>query len=148
MTFVSMATGVSGGWYLPWLSDEELVSWKESIWRPHSLDPRTAGGLSHIHTVRGCFMCCGVLSSSQFVDQDFAGLSGARVVRIATHPDFQGMGYGSRALELLRDYYEGRTTSLGEEEGEGEEGEGRGEPEEVGIHTSRDSIVSTHLMWH
>jgi N-acetyltransferase 10 len=29
-------------------------------------------------------------------------LSGARVVRIATHPDYQRMGYGSRALELLQ----------------------------------------------
>lgn len=48
------------------------------------------------------------------MDYDFAGLSGGRVVRIATHPDFQGMGYGSRALQLLLDYFEGRLPSLGE----------------------------------
>ena len=55
--------------------------------------------------------------SLQFADHDFAGLSGARIVRIATHPDFQGMGYGSRALQLLLDYFEGRLPNL--EEGEG-----------------------------
>ncbi|KAJ1957271.1 N-acetyltransferase 10, partial [Dispira parvispora] len=39
--------------------------------------------------------------SQQFQDSDFASLSGARVVRIATHPDYIGMGYGARALEQL-----------------------------------------------
>ena len=29
--------------------------------------------------------------SQQFVDHEFAGLSGARIVRIATHPDYQGV---------------------------------------------------------
>ena len=43
-----------------------------------------------------------------------------RVVRIATHPDFQRMGYGSRALRLLADYYGGRVPCLREEEEEGE----------------------------
>jgi N-acetyltransferase 10 len=32
--------------------------------------------------------------SQQFQDNDFAKFTGARVVRIATHPDYQGMGYG------------------------------------------------------
>lgn len=31
-------------------------------------------------------------------------------MRIATHPDFQGMGYGTRAMKLLVDYYSGRTS--------------------------------------
>lgn len=53
-------------------------------------------------------------SSRQFADHEFAGLSGARVVRIATHPDFQGMGYGSRALELLLRYYQGEVPCLEE----------------------------------
>lgn len=44
----------------------------------------------------------------QFTDHNFAGLSGVRVVRIATHPDFQGMGYGTRAMRLLSDYYSGK----------------------------------------
>ncbi|KAM7435703.1 N-acetyltransferase 10 [Porites harrisoni] len=53
--------------------------------------------------------------SQQFNDHDFAGLSGGRIVRIATHPDFQGMGYGRRAMNLLIQYYEGNIPSLAEE---------------------------------
>ena len=56
------------------------------------------------------------LVSQQFQDEDFAGLSGARVVRIATNPDYVNMGYGSRALQLLSDFYEGKFTSLSESE--------------------------------
>lgn len=52
--------------------------------------------------------------SQQFQDHDFPSLSGARVVRIATHPDYQGMGYGTRALYLLSQYYEGKTINLSE----------------------------------
>ncbi|CAI7678259.1 RNA cytidine acetyltransferase [Penicillium manginii] len=55
------------------------------------------------------------LVSQQFQDEDFAGLSGARVVRIATNPEYTGMGYGSRAMELLVDYFEGKFTSLDED---------------------------------
>jgi N-acetyltransferase 10 len=55
------------------------------------------------------------LVSQQFQDEDFAGLSGARVVRIATNPEYVGMGYGSRALELLVDFFEGKFTSLDED---------------------------------
>ncbi|GFN76132.1 RNA cytidine acetyltransferase [Plakobranchus ocellatus] len=52
--------------------------------------------------------------SQQFQDQDFPGLSGARVVRIATHPDYQGMGYGSCALSQLQQYFEGKFPNLKE----------------------------------
>ncbi|XP_033266163.1 RNA cytidine acetyltransferase isoform X1 [Orcinus orca] len=52
--------------------------------------------------------------SEQFQDPDFGGLSGGRVVRIAVHPDYQAMGYGSRALQLLQMYYEGRFPCLEE----------------------------------
>lgn len=52
--------------------------------------------------------------SQQFQDENFAGLSGARVIRIATNPDYINMGYGSRALELLVDFYNGRLASLSE----------------------------------
>ncbi|KAJ9350763.1 hypothetical protein DTO027B9_6787 [Paecilomyces variotii] len=55
------------------------------------------------------------LVSQQFQDEDFASLSGARVVRIATNPEYLNMGYGSRALELLTDFYEGKFTSLSED---------------------------------
>lgn len=54
------------------------------------------------------------LISQQFQDDDFASLSGARIVRIATHPDYTHMGYGSRAIELLTDYFEGKFASLEE----------------------------------
>lgn len=54
------------------------------------------------------------LVSQQFQDSEFAGLSGSRVVRIATNPEYLSMGYGSRALELLADFYEGKITSLSE----------------------------------
>ncbi|ANB12367.1 Kre33p [Sugiyamaella lignohabitans] len=52
--------------------------------------------------------------SQQFQDEEFAGLSGARVIRIATSPEYMGMGYGSRALELLTDYYEGKFADISE----------------------------------
>ncbi|WVQ84360.1 hypothetical protein IAT38_006512 [Cryptococcus sp. DSM 104549] len=45
--------------------------------------------------------------ATQFQDNDFAMLSGARVVRIATHPDYARMGYGSRAIEALNSFYAG-----------------------------------------
>ncbi|RKP09881.1 putative nucleolar ATPase Kre33 [Thamnocephalis sphaerospora] len=54
------------------------------------------------------------LVSQQFQDDDFASLSGARVVRIATHPDYVKMGYGARALALLGQFYEGRFQDLSE----------------------------------
>lgn len=44
--------------------------------------------------------------SEQFQDESFASLSGIRVVRVATHPNAQGRGYGSRALEQLIKYFE------------------------------------------
>ncbi|EEQ86363.1 hypothetical protein RJZ56_006802 [Blastomyces dermatitidis] len=56
------------------------------------------------------------LVSQQFQDEEFAGLSGARIVRIATNPDYLGMGYGSRALELLTDFFEGKFANLSEED--------------------------------
>lgn len=56
------------------------------------------------------------LVSQQFQDENFATLSGARVVRIATNPEYQGQGYGSKALELLINYYEGKFTNLSEDE--------------------------------
>ncbi|KNC75508.1 hypothetical protein SARC_11967 [Sphaeroforma arctica JP610] len=45
--------------------------------------------------------------TQQFQDKDFASLSGARIVRIATHPSYQKMGYGSRAIDLLGEYFSG-----------------------------------------
>lgn len=39
--------------------------------------------------------------SQQFVDHEFAGLSGARIVRIATHPDYQGVSTLSNVISYV-----------------------------------------------
>lgn len=52
--------------------------------------------------------------SEQFNDREFPKLAGARIVRIATHPNYQRMGYGKRALKLLKNYYAGKFTLLDE----------------------------------
>ncbi|KAF9736362.1 killer toxin resistant protein [Paraphaeosphaeria minitans] len=69
--------------------------------------------------------------SQQFQDENFAGLSGARVIRIATSPDYTNMGYGSRALELLVAYYDGKLASLSETEPKELEGMRRVTEEEL-----------------
>jgi N-acetyltransferase 10 len=69
--------------------------------------------------------------SQQFQDENFAGLSGARVVRIATNPDYISMGYGSRALELLTDFYDGKLASLSESEPQEVQGMRRVSDEEL-----------------
>jgi len=50
--------------------------------------------------------------AQQFGDSKFAQLSGARIVRIAVHPSVQGMGYGTRAVDLLYRFYNGEMVSL------------------------------------
>ncbi|GAB1865085.1 RNA cytidine acetyltransferase [Camponotus japonicus] len=52
--------------------------------------------------------------AQQYQDEDFPVLAGARIVRIATHPDYHGMGYGSRALQLLKQYYEMKILNINE----------------------------------
>ena len=54
--------------------------------------------------------------SQQFQEDEFASLSGARVVRIAVHPEMQGMGYGTRALQLLERFYKGELVSPNQED--------------------------------
>ena len=54
--------------------------------------------------------------SDHYQDQEFAKMTSIRVVRIACHPDCQRMGYGSKALELLSQYYEGKFFKLDEDE--------------------------------
>ena len=50
--------------------------------------------------------------SQHFQDSEFPKLSGARIVRIAAHPDITGGGYGSKAIELLKIYFEGGMQSI------------------------------------
>ncbi|KAF8509990.1 GNAT acetyltransferase 2-domain-containing protein [Hysterangium stoloniferum] len=54
------------------------------------------------------------LISEQFQESKFASLSGARVVRIATHPDYINMGYGARALQALNSFYNGEYFNVDE----------------------------------
>lgn len=70
---------------------------------------------------------------TQFLDQDFPKLSGARVIRIATHTDYQGMGYGSRALDLLQKYYEQNMINVDESE----------EPQEKGLKIVNEDTLGT-----
>ncbi|OQR78084.1 N-acetyltransferase 10-like, partial [Tropilaelaps mercedesae] len=55
--------------------------------------------------------------AQQFQDTNFARLSGARIVRIATHPDYQSMGYGKRAMQSLAEFFQGYHPSLSENKG-------------------------------
>ncbi|KAK9824701.1 hypothetical protein WJX72_012506 [[Myrmecia] bisecta] len=65
----------------------------------------------------------------QFQDPDFPSLSGARIVRIAVHPELGRAGYGSHAVELLRRYYQGDLTGLADEVDSDQEEERRaGQP--------------------
>ncbi|KAG7174649.1 RNA cytidine acetyltransferase-like 2 [Homarus americanus] len=54
--------------------------------------------------------------ASQFLDVNLTKLTGARIIRVATHPDYQSMGYGSRAINLLSDYYKGKHITLDDEQ--------------------------------
>ncbi|CCW65696.1 unnamed protein product [Phytomonas sp. EM1] len=45
--------------------------------------------------------------SQYYLEEGFAKLAGMRVVRIATSPELQRAGYGSRSLALLQAYYSG-----------------------------------------
>ena len=47
----------------------------------------------------------------QFQNNEFPQLTGGRIVRIATHAKAVKMGYGSRALQLLADFFEGKLIS-------------------------------------
>jgi N-acetyltransferase 10 len=60
--------------------------------------------------------------SRQFNDSNFPSLSGARIVRIATNPNYQKMGYGTRALQLIYDYYAGMfNVNLSEDQDDGQQ---------------------------
>lgn len=79
----------------------------------------------------------------QFQEPGFAELAGVRIVRVATHPDLQGMGYGTRAMRSLMDYYSGKIISLSvndeaietknSEDNDDDEEEGAGEDEKDGL---------------
>jgi len=69
--------------------------------------------------------------SQQFGDSNFAQLSGARIVRVAVHPSVQGMGYGSRAIELLYRFYNGEMVSLSGNDDSDDESNGGGDADKT-----------------
>ena len=50
----------------------------------------------------------------QYQDNQFPRLYGARVIRIASHPSAQKMGYGSKCLEILTKFFQGNLVNLDE----------------------------------
>ena len=52
----------------------------------------------------------------QYQDDNFPKLAGARIVRIATHPQAQKMGYGQKVIEILSKFFEGELVSLDNQE--------------------------------
>ncbi|XP_072945404.1 RNA cytidine acetyltransferase [Epargyreus clarus] len=62
----------------------------------------------------------------QFGDRDFPKLAGARIVRIATHPSYQRMGYGKRALQQLAAYYSGDIPCLDEADSDDDDAQTNG----------------------
>ena len=90
--------------------------------------------------------------SQQFGDGNFAQLSGARIVRVAVHPAVQGMGYGSRAMELLYRYYNGEIMSLssgdGDESDDGEGGDSNSEDETPSESEGEDDPKASVALLH
>jgi len=80
------------------------------------------------------------LVSQQFQDDEFASLSGARVVRIATSPECTSKGYGAKALSDLISFYEGKFASLSEGEIEEEKSIVRVTNKELENGTLKDEI--------
>ncbi|KAI1198315.1 N-acetyltransferase-like protein [Nemania serpens] len=80
------------------------------------------------------------LVSQQFQDDEFASLSGARVVRIATSPELTSKGYGAKALSDLISFYEGKFANLSESEIEDEKELVRVTDEELENGTLKDEI--------
>ncbi|KAI0390612.1 DUF699-domain-containing protein [Xylariaceae sp. FL0594] len=80
------------------------------------------------------------LVSQQFQDDEFASLSGARVVRIATSPECTSKGYGAKALSDLISFYEGKFANLSEGEIEEEKSIVRVTDEELENGTLKDEI--------
>lgn len=52
--------------------------------------------------------------NQQFQDADFPQMTGARIVRVAVHPELTRLGYGSRAVQQLARFYAGELTDLTE----------------------------------
>jgi N-acetyltransferase 10 len=86
--------------------------------------------------------------SQQFSDGNFAQLSGARIVRVAVHPAVQGLGYGSRAMELLYRYYNGEMVDLsgGDMNGSDSEEEGESSDDETPSESEDEAPAKNELI--
>ncbi|KAI1169726.1 N-acetyltransferase-like protein [Nemania sp. FL0916] len=80
------------------------------------------------------------LVSQQFQDEEFASFSGARIIRIATSPEFTSRGYGAKAISDLISFYEGKFASLSEDGLEDETNIVRVTDEELENGTLKDEI--------
>ncbi|KAH8275946.1 hypothetical protein KR018_001893 [Drosophila ironensis] len=78
--------------------------------------------------------------AEQYGDRDFPKLCGVRIVRVATHPNYQRMGYGKRAIQLLKDYYAGKHTSLEDAPAAKEAAKGIEEVEEEQLSLLKEQI--------
>uniref|UniRef100_A0A1B0B8I7 RNA cytidine acetyltransferase n=1 Tax=Glossina palpalis gambiensis TaxID=67801 RepID=A0A1B0B8I7_9MUSC len=78
--------------------------------------------------------------SEQYGDREFPKLPGIRIVRIATHPNYQRMGYGKKAIKLLRDYYCRKFTNLNEIQDNDENENGIEEIEEDHVGLLKEQI--------
>ena len=70
--------------------------------------------------------------SDHYQDQEFAHMTSIRIVRIVCHPDCQRMGYGTKALQLLSNYYEGKFIKIDIDEEEEDEEENKDNKEKEG----------------
>lgn len=87
--------------------------------------------------------------SQQFSDGNFAQLSGARIVRVAVHPEVQGLGYGSRAMELLYRYYNGEMVDLsGDVNASDSEEEGESSSDETPSESEDEEPVTKNALIH
>ena len=85
--------------------------------------------------------------SNLYQDDDFPQLSGARIVRIATHPSAQRKGYGSRAMELLDEYFTRNSSIASTEDVHVIKTTGVNvvEEEQVGLNALYEEIILTWL---
>lgn len=83
--------------------------------------------------------------TSQFLDTRLSELTGARIVRVATHPDYQSMGYGSRAISLLNDYYRGKHITFDDEHNSTCKGDEGDDDENVIVPRKREEPLLSKL---
>ncbi|CAF5149439.1 unnamed protein product, partial [Rotaria magnacalcarata] len=67
-----------------------------------------------IHGQRGSGDLIPWTIAQTYQDYTFGKMSGVRIVRLATHPDYQRMGYGTKALQLLEKYFQGNIVNIDE----------------------------------